>query len=209
LTDASLQDRFDHIELARRMIAGGAEVIQYRDKAATTRAMIATARAIGGLCARGGATLIVNDRVDVALAADAGGVHLGQDDFPVALARRLLGPDRIIGASADDPDEAEEAWRDGADYVGFGPIFSTGTKSDTGPVVGIDGLAPMIQKSAKPFPVPVIAIGGLDETHVGPVLRAGAHGVAILSAICCAADPEAATRGIAEAIRRATAVTAP
>jgi thiamine-phosphate pyrophosphorylase len=100
VTDTSLQDRFDQIELARRMISGGADVVQYRDKKATTRKMIDTARTIADMCRRKGVTFIVNDRVDVALAADADGVHLGQDDFPIPLARRLLGPQRILGSGS-------------------------------------------------------------------------------------------------------------
>jgi thiamine-phosphate pyrophosphorylase len=198
LTDTTLQSRFDHLELAERMLAGGADVIQFREKTAPTRLMIETARRMAEMCRRRGAQLLVNDRVDVAIAADADGVHLGQDDFPVALARELLGPDRIIGASVDTLEEAEAARRDGADYVGFGPIFPTGSKVNTGPVVGLEPLDDLIPK----FPLPVVAIGGLDERNVEPVLRAGVHGIAVLSAICRAEDPEAATRSLRRILDR-------
>jgi thiamine-phosphate pyrophosphorylase len=195
LTDTSLQKKFDHVELAQKMISGGAEVVQYRDKGAPTRKMIETARTIAESCRRAGVTFIVNDRVDVAIAADADGVHLGQDDFPIPLARRLLGPDRILGGSVDTPDEAEKAWREGADYVGFGPIYATGSKRDTGPVVSPEVLRDLISK----FRLPVIAIGGIDRGNIEPVLRAGVHGVAVLGAICLAEDPEEATRELREA----------
>jgi thiamine-phosphate pyrophosphorylase len=152
---------------------------------------------VARLCRRAGVTFIVNDRVDVALASDADGVHLGQEDFPVALARRILGPDRIIGASVDHPDECEAAWRDGADYVGFGPIYGTASKSDTGPVVSVAGLREWLPK----FRLPVIAIGGIDAGNIAPVLGAGAHGVAVLSSICRADDPEIATRELSGLVR--------
>lgn len=196
LTDTNLQDRFDQIELARYMISGGADVVQYREKGATTRSMINTARTVAGMCRRRGVAFIVNDRVDVALAADADGVHLGQDDFPIPLARRLLGPHRILGGSVDTVDEAERAWREGADYVGFGPIYPTASKDDTGPVVSAEALGEMMPR----FPLPVIAIGGIERGNIEAVLRAGVHGVAVLGAICLAEDPEAATRQLREVI---------
>lgn len=199
LTDTDIQARFDHVELARRMISGGADVVQYREKGAGTRSMIATARAIASECRRAGVTFIVNDRVDVAVASDADGVHLGQDDFPVGLARRILGPDRIVGASVDDPREGEAAWKDGADYVGLGPVFGTATKSDVGPVLGVEGL----RERLPAFRLPVIAIGGIATGRVREIFGAGVHGVAVLSAVCTADDPEAATREIREAIRAA------
>jgi len=194
LTDGHIQSRFDHIELARLMISGGADVIQYREKHAPIPEMIRTARAVAALCRRAGVRLIVNDRVDVALAADADGVHLGACDFPVTMARRILGPDRIIGASVDTVEEADAAWSAGADYVGFGPIYATTTKSDTGPVVSVDRLREWLPR----FRLPVVAIGGITPENVDAVIDAGAHGVAVLSAICAANDPEAATRAFAE-----------
>ncbi|MBD3337436.1 MAG: thiamine phosphate synthase [Candidatus Eisenbacteria bacterium] len=201
ITDTILQQRFDHLELAQRLIDGGADVIQYREKAASCREMIAAATAIQAACRKSGVAFIVNDRVDVALAADADGVHLGLDDFPVALARRILGPDRIIGASVDTAEEGRAAWKAGADYVGYGPIYGTGTKSDTGPVVGVDGLARHVQGS----PLPVVAIGGCSAANIEPVLQAGARGVAVISALCRAPDPTAATREIADLIAKTVA----
>jgi thiamine-phosphate pyrophosphorylase len=198
LTDTSFQTRFDHVELAERMISGGTEVIQYRDKGTKTNELIETARTIAGMCRAAGVTFIINDRIDVALASDADGVHLGREDFPVALARRILGPDRIIGASVDTPEEGDEAWRAGADYVGFGPVFPSSTKADTGPVLNIGAFAERLPR----FRLPVIGIGGIDCERAESVLDAGAHGVAVLAAVCCAESPAAATRRLREIVDR-------
>ena len=189
LTDTVLQTRHTHLELARMAVAGGADTVQYRQKSGSTREMIETARAMREVCAGSGVPLIVNDRVDVALAAEADGVHLGQDDFPVALARTLLGGGRVIGVSAGNPDEARRGIADGADYVGFGPVFPTGSKSDAGEAQGLEKLADF----TRAVRAPVIAIGGIDADNADSVMRMGAHGVAVISAVCCQADPEAAT----------------
>ena len=143
-----------------------------------------------------GAVFIVNDRIDVALAAEADGVHLGQDDFPIPLARELLGKDRIIGGSAATPGEIETCIREGADYVGFGPVYPTGSKDDAGPVSGIDSL----KKTVLSTPVPVIAIGGIDENNAFQVMGAGAHGIAVISAVCCRDDPENAARTLHDVV---------
>ncbi|MCE2440805.1 MAG: thiamine phosphate synthase [Candidatus Latescibacteria bacterium] len=197
LTDTVLQSRHTHAELARMAVAGGADAVQYRQKNGHTREMIETARAMRDICAGSGVPLIVNDRVDVALAAEADGVHLGQDDFPVALARNLLAAGRIIGVSAGNPDEARQGIADGADYVGFGPVFPTGSKSDAGEVQGLEKLADF----AIAVRAPVIAIGGIGADNAAGVARSGAHGIAVISAVCCQADPEAATRNLGRLIR--------
>ncbi|MDE2889401.1 MAG: thiamine phosphate synthase [Gemmatimonadota bacterium] len=197
LTDTVLQSRHTHAELARMAVDGGAGAVQYRQKSGHTRDMIETARAMREICARSGVSLIVNDRVDVALAAEADGVHLGQDDFPVVLARNLLGAGRIIGVSAGNPDEARKGIADGADYVGFGPIFPTGSKSDAGEAKGLEKLADF----ARAVRAPVIAIGGIGAENAAGVMRSGAHGIAVISAVCCQADPEAATRNLVKLIK--------
>jgi len=196
LTDTVFQSRFDHVRLAEIMIAGGAHVVQLREKRDSTRAMIAAAVSVARMCRPAGVTFIINDRVDVALASDADGVHLGQDDFPVTPARRLLGPDRIIGVSVDSIEEALRAWREGADYVGFGPVFPTGSKQDTGPVAGVESLRDVVSR----VPLPVIAIGGVHLGNIESVLRAGAHGAAVLSAVAGSEDPLAATGRLREII---------
>jgi thiamine-phosphate pyrophosphorylase len=192
LTDTVLQSRFSHLELAGLAIRGGADTIQYRQKSGSTREMIRIAAQMKQVCSDQGVPLIVNDRVDVAIAAKADGVHLGQDDFPIPLARELLGQEMIIGASASNMEEVEKCLLDGADYVGFGPVYPTTSKDDAGSVKGIAGLAQV----TKAVSVPIIAIGGISLDHVSEVLQAGVHGIAVISSVCCQEDPEQATKAL-------------
>jgi thiamine-phosphate pyrophosphorylase len=196
LTDSVLQDRHSHAELARLALAGGADAIQFRQKQDSTRRMIADALAMKAVCAMAGAPLIINDRLDVALAVDADGVHLGQDDFPLAQARAILGPSKIIGGSAGNLAEALACREQGADYVGFGPVFATSSKDDAGPVSGLDLLRQVAQALS---PLPVIAIGGIGPTNAAQVRAAGAHGLAVISAVCCQPDPMAAAQALSRA----------
>ncbi|MFO7986945.1 MAG: thiamine phosphate synthase [Desulfatiglandaceae bacterium] len=198
LTDTVLQIRFSHVQLTEMAIHGGADTIQFRQKTGSSREMIDLARKMRALCADRGAAFIVNDRVDIALACNAHGVHLGQDDFPIPLARKLLGADRIIGGSASTLEEARECVSDGADYVGFGPVYPTSSKDDAGPVRGIE----ILEQLAAQIPVPVIAIGGIDAGNTPEIMRAGAHGIAVISAVCCKQDPEAAARTLREALMK-------
>lgn len=194
ITDTSVQSRHGHVDLARLVLGAGATTVQYRRKDASTRVMLGEAAAIRELCLRHRASLIVNDRADVALACDAHGVHLGADDLPLSLARTLLGPARAIGGSADSGDEAAALAAAGADYAGIGPVFGTRSKGDTGPVLGLDGLRAAVTRAAEaPAPIPLIAIGGITLDNVAAVLETGVHGVAVLSAICADPDPAAAT----------------
>jgi len=196
LTDITRQDRHDHAELARRALEGGADAIQFREKRGATRGMIAIARVLAGICRDRGACLIVNDRLDVALAADAEGVHLGREDFPLSLARHLLGPDRVIGASAETVEEALEGMRAGADYIGAGPVYATGSKPDASAPIGLEGLRAI----ACAVEIPVIAIGGVTVERVPEILAAGAYGIAVIEAVACDPDPAAATRRLREAL---------
>ena len=173
-------------------IRGGADLIQFREKDAATREMIALARPAREVCRRMRIPFLVNDRVDVALAVDADGVHLGTDDLPIALARRLLGPHRVIGASAGSIDEAIAGWKAGADYLGCGPLFATATKSDAGPPAGTALLAEVVRA----VPIPVVGIAGIGPSNLEEVLSAGAHGAAVISSVCAAADPEQAARAL-------------
>lgn len=200
LTDTMLQTRFSHEDLARLAVAGGADTIQYRQKAGSTREMIETATWLSGICKEAGVTLIVNDRVDVAIASGADGVHLGQDDYPVKGARQLLGANAVIGVTAKTPEAIRKGVKDGADYVGYGPVRATGSKTDAGDVKGTEGVRSLVESVTGELEVPVIAIGGIDATNAGDVLAAGAHGIAVLSVVCCSADPEAATRELRRAI---------
>jgi thiamine-phosphate pyrophosphorylase len=198
LTDVVLQSRFSHEDLARLGIAGGADTIQLREKGGSTRRMIEVAKSMLVVCRPAGVPLIVNDRIDVALAADADGVHLGQSDFPIPLARELLGKGRLIGGSAATLDEARVCLAEGADYIGFGPVYVTGSKTDAGPVSGQEGLKQVVDTIA----LPIIAIGGISDENVSAVMRAGAYGIAVISAVCCQIDPEGATRALREALER-------
>ena len=200
LTDTVLQSRFSHMEITRLAIAGGADTIQYRQKSGSTREMIEIARNMKRLCSEAGVTFIVNDRLDVAIAAEADGVHLGQDDFPIPMARELLGEGRIIGGSAATLDEARKCLSEGADYVGFGPVYPTSSKDDAGPVSGIDILKQVVEI----IPLPIIAIGGVGAENIPDVMRAGAHGIAVISAVCCQDDPEEATRALYQALNKGT-----
>jgi thiamine-phosphate pyrophosphorylase len=140
--------------------------------------------------------LIVNDRVDIALACKADGVHLGQDDMPLPYAREILGKNRIIGISVVRPDEAEAAEKAGADYIGAGPVFRTMSKEDIGPLLGIEGLRTIREK----VKIPILAIGGISAANVADVISAGADGVAVISAITAAKKPVQATTKLMEAI---------
>ncbi len=194
ITDAKLSRGRSHLEVIRAAIAGGATVVQYREKEGTTRQMIGEARALRELARQAGIPFIVNDRVDIALAVDADGVHVGQDDMPAPLARKLMGPGKIVGVSVDNLEQALQAEEDGADYVGAGPIFATPTKPDAAPPIGLEGLAEICRRVS----IPVVAIGGINERNAAAVIAAGAAGVAVVSAIVAAPDVEAAARRLRE-----------
>ncbi|MBN1850924.1 MAG: thiamine phosphate synthase [Deltaproteobacteria bacterium] len=198
LTDIVLQDRFSHVDLTKMAIAGRADTIQFRQKTGSTREMIEMAKRMKAICEKAGAAFIVNDRIDVAIASDADGVHLGQDDFPGPLARRLLGDDKIIGGSAATVEEARKCVSNGVDYIGFGPVFATTSKDDAGPVSGLTILRQIVQE----IPLPVIAIGGVTVENTPRVMETGAHGIAVISAVCCQDDPEEATRKLSEAFNQ-------
>ncbi len=198
LTDVVLQSRFSHEDLTRLGIAGGADTIQLREKIGSTRRMIELAKSMAVVCRQAGVPLVVNDRIDVAMASDADGVHLGQSDFPIPLARSLLGNDKLIGGSAATLEEAQICLADGADYIGFGPVYATGSKEDAGPVSG----PALLKQVVETIPVPILAIGGITAENVPEVMRAGAYGIAVISAVCCQIDPEGATRELREALER-------
>ncbi len=190
LTDTDLQNCFSHIKLAELAIAGGADTIQFRQKTGETIQMIRIAEQIQALCKKAGVSFIINDRVDVAIASHADGVHLGQNDFPISLARKLLGEGAIIGGSAGNMEEARKCFLEGADYIGFGPVYPTSSKEDAGPASGLDLLRQVVEK----IPLPIIAIGGINKDNTLLVRETGAYGIAVISAICCEKDPEEATR---------------
>ncbi|AFK55015.1 thiamine phosphate synthase [Tistrella mobilis] len=185
------------VETTRAAVAGGATIVQLRDKAAGTAGLIETGRALMSVLDGTGVPLIVNDDVDAAVAIGAHGLHVGQGDMPAAEARRRVGPGMILGLSVETEAAVRAVDPSVVDYVGAGPVFATQTKPDHEPPTGFDGLARLVALS----PVPAVAIGGLKAEHVAPVLASGAKGLAVVSAICGQPDPEAAARLIADAIR--------
>ena len=201
ITDPVLAPGKDHLAIAREALAGGADMIQLRDKSPDLRALLPQAREIRALCRQHGALFIVNDRVDLALLADADGAHVGQDDLPPAAARQLLGPHRILGISTHSREQAEAAIRSGADYIGFGPIFGTQTKA-TG--YAPRGLA-RLQEVRAAVSVPILAIGGLTLENVADAIRAGATAPAVISAVVAARDIAEATRAFRSRIVTARA----
>lgn len=189
ITDVAVQTRFSHDELTEMACDGGADVVQLRDKTMTPEAFAESARRVAGICRAHGVTFIVNDRADVARSVEASGVHVGRTDRSIRDARALVGPGAIVGASAGTLEEALEAESEGADYVGFGHIFATASKSKSTSPVGLDALA----RVASRVRVPVIAIGGISEANARSVMDAGAWGIAVIGAVCGANDPRAAT----------------
>lgn len=181
-------------------VAGGATLVQLRDPLAPTRKLIEEARALVALLRPRGIPLIVNDRVDVVLAADADGVHLGQDDMAPRDARALVGPDCIVGLSVGSPAElgASRGELAAVDYLGTGPVRVTATKADAGAAIGVDGLSAVLALAG----LPVVAIGGIDAVLAAEAVAAGAAGAAVVSAVCGTADPAAAAARIAAAVER-------
>lgn len=179
-------------EIAQAAIEGGATAVQLRMKDEPARAALDAAREIGPLCRAAGVAFIVNDRVDIAQIAGADGVHIGQDDLPVRDVRGLLGPRALIGVSAATVEEAVAAERAGADYLGVGAIYATGTKPDAGAPVGLDRLRE-IRRAVR---IPLVGIGGITADNAAAVIRAGASGVAVITAVTRAEDMPAAVRRI-------------
>lgn len=162
----------------------GASLFQYRNKSASMQEAYVEALALRQAAAKAGVLFIVNDRCDLALAVDADGVHLGQGDLPLDLARKVMGPDKLIGISTHNPDQVREATAGKPNYLGFGPIFKPGSKQDHDPMVGLEGLRAIRSLTS----LPVFAIGGIRIDQAGEVLRTGANGVAVISAILKAPD---------------------
>jgi len=192
VTDRGLAGGRSVIDVALAAARGGATMVQLREKDATTRAFVDEARALKAALAPFGVPLAINDRLDVALAVDADGLHVGQDDMPVEAARRLMGPGKFIGLSITALDQVQRPDAAAADYLGVGPIYAQQTKGDAAAPLGVDGLRRLRGLTGKP----VVAIGGLTPDNSAPVLAAGADGLAVVSEIVAAADPEAAARRI-------------
>jgi thiamine-phosphate pyrophosphorylase len=190
VTDRGLAAGRSVVDIALAAVRGGATMVQLREKEATTRAFVDEARALKAALAPFGVPLAINDRLDVALAVDADGLHVGQDDMPVEAARRLMRPGKFIGLSITAVGQVQRPDAEAADYLGVGPIYAQRTKEDAAAPLGVDGLRRLRGLTGKP----VVAIGGLTPDNSAPVLAAGADGLAVVSAIVAAADPEAVAR---------------
>jgi thiamine-phosphate pyrophosphorylase len=199
ITDTTLQSRFTHAELAELTIAGGADTVQFRQKHGTTRELITTAQSMQAVCEQHKVPLIVNDRADIALAVGATGAHFGQDDMPVSIGRQILSTKAVIGASARTEEKILAAISEGADYIGFGPIYGTSSKPDAEMPKGLERLRRMCDIAA----CPVIAIGGITVQTAADVIRAGAHGIAVISAVCAHPEPTVATQALLNEIHGA------
>ncbi len=186
----------DERELAttRALLEAGAPLVQVRTKAIDDRARLGAASVVLSAARAVGATCLVNDRVDIAMAAGADGVHVGADDLPVVVARRLLGPDLIVGATCRDAEDARRAQAEGASYLGVGPVFATSTKTGLPDPMGPRG----VEAVAAAVDVPVIAISGITADNAAAVLEAGAWGVAVVGAVYGAVDPVASLRQLME-----------
>ena len=177
-------------EVVCEAVKGGVTMVQLREKSASTRTFVELAQRLKPVCKAAGVPLIINDRLDVALAVDADGVHIGQSDMPYEVARRILGPDKIIGLSVENFDDLERANALDVDYVGISPVYGTPTKTDTAEPFGLEGLRRAVELSIHP----TVAIGGMNASTVGDVMAVGTDGVAVVSAICSAPSPRTASQ---------------
>jgi len=184
-----------HEELAEAVLKAGVKIIQFREKKASTKSMVETARRISKLCDEYDALFFVNDRLDVALASYADGVHLGQEDMPASIAKELF--DGLIGVSAENEREAVQAEKDGADYIGAGPVFETTTKEDAGSAIGLEGLKRIVDA----VNIPVVGIGGITKNNAHLVLEI-ADGIAVISTIAASSDPEGEARQLLEIVEK-------
>ena len=198
MVDLAPEDAASAAGLARALLDGGVTILQLRMKGAEGRSMLQAALVLRALCDEARATFIVNDRLDVALAAGADGVHLGQDDLPLGDARALSPPGFLIGVSTHDEAQARAAAEAGADYLGFGPVFATSTKERPDPVVGLERLAAV----CRGVRVPVVAIGGITLEQIAAVAATGARAAAVIRAVNSAPDVVAAARAVAAAFHR-------
>ncbi|MBS4031560.1 MAG: thiamine phosphate synthase [Clostridiales bacterium] len=179
ITCEALSATGDNLEVVRQMINAGVKIIQYREKDKPKKEKLEECKVIREMCKPARVLFIVNDDVDIAILCKAGGVHVGQDDLPADQVRKLVGPEMIIGVSADTPGEVEDAIARGADYIGIGPVFTTGTKADAGEPVGLE----LVEFMAKNYKIPLVAIGGIDGKNIIEVRRRGIPCSAMISAL--------------------------
>ena len=196
VTDRSLSKGRTTLDVVRQAVAGGVTCVQLREKHCSTREFMDQARALQPLLKDQRIPLIINDRLDVALAVGADGIHLGQQDMALADARKIVGQTMVIGISAESVADAIRAEQQGADYIGVSPVFATPTKTDTAEALGLEG----IQKIRRAVAIPIVGIGGVNQRSAAAVLGAGADGIAVVSAIVSADDPKQAAADLKKII---------
>jgi thiamine-phosphate pyrophosphorylase len=199
VTDRGLARGRSTIDIVHSALQGGITCVQLREKNCSTLEFIEEALALKDVLKSTGVPLIINDRIDVALAVEADGVHLGQTDMPLTMAKKILGNTMIIGISAESLEDAMEAEKNGADYLGVSPIYATPTKTDTAAPIGLEGL----REIRKTVQLPLVGIGGLNRDNSAAAIRSGADGVAVVSAIVAADDPATAAGDLMQVIREA------
>jgi thiamine-phosphate pyrophosphorylase len=197
VTDPRVETRDTLLDIVKAAISGGVTAVQLRAKGWTDRNTLEAAQALSGICRSHGVLFLVNDRVDIAMASGADGVHLGVEDLPVACARDLLGAEAVIGYSPEGEADLQAALQAGANYLGIGPVFGTQTKQDAGPAIGLSTLRATVDR----VDVPCIGIGGIDHTNAPSVIETGATGVAVVSSILFADDPASAARQLVEVMQ--------
>lgn len=195
----------DPVALVRQAVAGDATLIQYRDKRAEGRSLVELARALKAALEGTGVPLLINDRVDIAMAAGADGVHLGQDDMHPKDARDLIGPHAIIGLTLKTPEQADAMTRMPVDYGCIGGVFATVSKNNPAPPIGLDGLREVVTRAKVTARAPVGAIAGIDASNAQAVIAAGADGIAVISALFMAPDPQTEARRLREIVDQALA----
>ncbi|WP_299665446.1 thiamine phosphate synthase [uncultured Psychromonas sp.] len=194
------QDLYTLINVVKEAVAGGVSMVQVREKSNDIQSFITRAQVVKTILQGTGVPLIINDRVDVALAVDADGVHLGQSDMPAQMARTLIGPNKLLGLSIENEQQLMDANTLPLDYIGLSAIFATPTKTDTLKQWGIAGL----QKAINVSKFPIVAIGGINHSNLDQIISTGVDGVALVSAICHADDPKAAAAALLKQIQTAT-----
>jgi len=190
VTDRTVVGNRSLLVVVEEALKGGVTVVQYREKHASTRIMLEEALALSRICRFYRVPFLVNDRIDIAIAVDADGVHLGQDDMPPAIARRIIGSGKIIGLTVHNEEEVVEAERQEVDYLSFAPVFATSTKPDHKTPLGIEGVAKLASKTR----LPCVAIGGIKEHHVEMLAKTGIDGICVVSAILGSENPEESAR---------------
>ena len=202
ILDPSVSSGRPLVDVLKVSVTAGAKMFQYRNKTASMKAAYAEVLPLRKAAHELGVLFIVNDRCDLALAVDADGVHLGQEDLPLNLARKVMGPEKLIGISTHSREQVVAATAGGPNYLGFGPIFTPGSKSDHDPVVGVEGLRAIRSMTA----LPLFAIGGITADRTEEVMRAGADGMAVISAVLKEPDIQ---RAVSDFVSRFSAATSP